>query len=496
MTDGIPPPRGGARDDPQVMLMSDASLYLRGQFLFGPKRLPSMPGVSNFRVGDQYWLHVGKGLSVVSVRSRCGTQWWLIGHAFQSDPTRLAPAAELADAVPTTVDGIHLNWSGSWVLVGGGKVRTDATASLQCLRYQEWVASNVVGFPDRPQTEDAVALNLGWAIPPRSGFADVAVLLPSQQYDYDSKKVEASKRFTDVETRRETDALEELARRYVTIVRNIASESPLIKIPITAGIDSRTVLAISYAAGVSAECYTFRKPWLYHTRADLELPPHLASLAGFRHKLIHSGKVLPQRVAKYDMDYRDRQSVPGSHYYYYTNSYWDALDRGSAVLSGLVGEFGRRYFSLPGGPQWDDYFVYAPATDSNYYALAALLDWWKQEPRCMEPEERFYWEARLAGWAGSAIGEARTTLAQLSIAQIPLFNCERVLSIILGLGREVRSNGRVSRALVERLLPQASTLPYNSLDPLPKRFLRKLALAKRDPGRAWRATRALIARQS
>jgi hypothetical protein len=135
--------------------------------------------------------------------------------------------------------------------------------------------------------EDKRALELGYVVPPRSGYKDIRVLLPSQGINICDGTIEPREILSVSKgIHSYADSLDELIELYSCILKNIASYNSNIWISLTGGEDTRFVTAIAHYAGVDAKTYTFSKPYLWISNADKKLPPIIARLAGFEHHLI------------------------------------------------------------------------------------------------------------------------------------------------------------------------------------------------------------------
>ena len=467
-----------------------------GQFILGPKQIGDKLYVSHIPIKEGIWLSCGDSLTIGHTKNYEDKELYLLGEAYQSDPSKQSPLKELRNATLHNIDEISSSWAGRWLLVGYGRIFSDASSLLKCF-YKKvtcnsseacscWFASNpvILHEVDHDQditiaVEDRRALELGWVVPPRSGYKDIRVLLPSQCINIYDGTVEP-RRILSISKGvcSYADSQDELIKRYSCILKNIASNNDNIWIPLTGGHDSRLLTAISHHVGVRVNTYTFNKPYCHMSYADKRLPPIIARLAGFEHHFFDKVSFSKERMDIYDQLSTFYDESVGSCYYYFVNGYWKHFEENTTILGGFCGELGRDNFLyklLPVSPTGADLFRVVPKTSFNRSAISELLHWWSQNPQInLDDRDRFYWEARLTGWAGNTMLQNSLIFQFYNMRDIPMLNCMKVFEIILGMDEIYRIRGKYGKDIIGLVLPQAKNIPINPRGPFHKRVFVKL----------------------
>jgi len=268
--------------------------------------------------------------------------------------------------------------------------------------------------------------------------------------------------------------LDGLAARLRAAVAALAERGEPLWLPLSAGRDSRVLLAAVHAAGVPAVAYTFARAGM--DRADRDLPPRLAAAVGLPHRLIDApGGVDPARLELFDRHSAGRcVDVDRS---YFARGQLDRVPAGAIELGGGVFEAGRCYYhaKLPESPGAD------PAATARA-VLAALpsvcpdgvrrwAEWLHATPdEPLDWRDRFYIEQRSAGWL-AAIGQARDLSAS---TKVHVASCAAYLAETLALPIDVRRAGHHHGALVRRLAPELAAFPFNPPPSLAARLQRRV----------------------
>jgi hypothetical protein len=168
----------------------------RRQFVVGPEPLVAGEGWVSEEIGPSLHLSRCSDLRAASVKDRRGVTWWLLGVALQSDPDAPAPLQQLAVNETSALLEVYGSWSGRWILISESEIHLDACGMIGCFyrtlnhgaTAELWASSSpalIASLPGRAPAYDAGAkIHLGkgmdWYPPPRSGFAGVNRLLPTQ----------------------------------------------------------------------------------------------------------------------------------------------------------------------------------------------------------------------------------------------------------------------------------------------------------------------------
>mgnify|MGYP002401316830 CR=1 FL=1 len=439
-------------------------------------------------------------LPVQRVLGADGTVWHLLGLAVQTDPARPDPAEALAATRAESIVDTYRSWAGRWLLLNNRAVHLDAGGTLGCF-YGEVDGALVLSssaalmaelLGDRAEFRRRLTHEAGldWYPLPGSGLKGVRRLLPTQVLNPtrpmgEDGSLTVRRPFPPVRPGFSDEAaMERLETILVTAVRNVhrtavADGGRPLMLQLTAGYDTRLLLAAAHKAEVPFATFTFGHPDL--TPGDRKLPPKLARLAGVEHRMVGCGPIDPRRM-------RDYAAHTGGHTAaldgeFYANGAWDGVPEGSIVLHGGVFEVARCFYwgQIPPGltPDGEDTAarlfdcfrgkLYNPL--SHYDALREWLDWVVRTPEIvMDLRDRFYLEQRVAGWL-SAIDQG------VDLTGRQLFqpgNCPDFLAIALALPVDMRRTSRHHAELIRRMAPELLSEPINPPQPAVLRQLRKL----------------------
>lgn len=237
---------------------------------------------------------------------------------------------------------------------------------------------------------------------------------------------------------------------------------------ITAGIDSRMVLAASRAWARDTFYYTLRYDDV--DAVDLTVPPELLGRLGLEHHIIDT----PSEMSEEFTEVLER-SVLWPH------------DRWGAIVEGMLAAYPQERVAMDG--------TVSEVARCGYYANGELpshvtaeylaemcemspsgfvleqFETWMSETRTAANEaeipliDLFYWEQRVGSWAAAA-------LVELDLVQETFtpFNHRELLTTLLGVDVQFRKSprDRLPRRLVKRLWPAAASVPINPV-PWPQR---------------------------
>ncbi|WP_119303720.1 hypothetical protein [Dongia deserti] len=221
------------------------------------------------------------------MRSRDGVDFWLLGLAVPADELadRLSEAFQAKESAE--IENWTAFWAGKWLLVSKDCCWQDASGCLG-VNYRHidrnvWLSSSAEllseHLPDAPRLpwirwQIAHSKGVDWIPAPATTRDGVYKLLPQRVLDPRSGSIRAV-RFVcpDRDSRDDSGAL---ATALKIVMANWGrcdfSESC---VALTAGLDTRTVLAAAHAAGIAFRATTTSFPSM--DRCDRTLPPKLAA---------------------------------------------------------------------------------------------------------------------------------------------------------------------------------------------------------------------------
>lgn len=273
--------------------------------------------------------------------------------------------------------------------------------------------------------------------------------------------------------------VEEAARDVSGMVkralRNFTTRYGSLRLGVTAGIDSRTTLALAVGAGVDFDGFTYLTGDA-DTGSDVEAARSLAQIAGIRHFVLDvRDKVLtPAKARKYDR----------ISYYRHAPKVVEGMSEAGSwptFLSSNLLEIGRAYYFGKGLPEptspegavrlyvrlahKQGFGKRIEAFGAEAYRDRLLAEFenffdetgFTQSFGFLTPFDAFYWEHRMAAWHGVTTLE-RDFACDTFIA----FNCRAVFEALLGVDRAFRKSSAVFKRMIEREAPALLSMPFNA----------------------------------
>lgn len=266
------------------------------QFVLGPRSVSVWPDWIARSVSDRLVLSVCPKLRTTRLQSRDGVAYHLLGFAVLSDQ----PMKTIAEVFPTRhsseIEEWTGYWAGKWALISAECIWPDATGFLG-IYYRNvggaiWISNSpaLLGerLPDAP-TQPYIS----WNVRHRTGIDWIPLPLTTRENVYKVMPLRTIHPVTGVvrpvrfgAAERDEGADEQsLATAIKTIMINWASSGFRDRyLSLTAGKDTRLVLAAASAAGLKLETRTVNYPEA--SKADLAMPPRLSAVVGMPHKMI------------------------------------------------------------------------------------------------------------------------------------------------------------------------------------------------------------------
>jgi hypothetical protein len=423
------------------------------QFVLDRREHRIGPGWASLDVGGGYVLSHCPELNVQDAAGLGGARRVLVGHAFQAMPE--APAAEESLAGDGDLVEESFGWAGRWVVIADGLVFGDAS-NLLGLFYERgedgFLVSSSLAIvaalrPGRARVERRFnRCGMNWTPPPTTKLAGVQKLLPDQAIDLRADAVRQVSKLPSVHGpsldapaagRLLLDALER-------VWRGLAASFPRIRLTLTSGLDSRTLMAAGLSSGIRFDAVT-----LEHGRmslADRTLPAEICARSGVAHRFVPLARRRPGLDRVYD-DHTLRD-VNEADREFWRRGMFDWAEHGDCVVRGAAFGLGRFHLdSVFRGLTWDDVAA-DPARLARRFGdftsvaleaaqLRAWVDWRARHPGPHGWIRSFHHDQKLCGWA--AAGEQGLDL--LRGTSINPANCGYVLDLLQRSTHEPRGGG-------------------------------------------------------
>jgi hypothetical protein len=473
--------------------MNEPRLHRR-QFIVGPEPVAAAPGWMSTELGSSLYLSHCPDLTVVSTTDRRGVRWWLLGIAVQSERDAPSPLEQLAGHEGGDLLETYRSWAGRWALIGDSQLHLDACGILGCfyrtihrdLATELWASSSpalISALPGREHIErSAPALRWGkgmeWYPPPRSGFPGINRLLPSQILSLDPEaelRVVARPVLLDAGEPTYEQALDSLESSLVAALSRLGERKESVWLPLTAGYDSRLILAAARHLELPLNTYTHESPFM--ASGDRRLPPLLAGKVGYEHQFNRPGRFSLRRQRLFDT-HTARNCVEVDRRYV-AHRQWEALPAPALILRGasLTRCTDHRTFPRPAGDVFQviaDRFHFAEYNRHSYAhfdGIAAWLDWIaRTPPRGLDWHDRFFIEQDTGGWV-SAVEQALDVTAY---DRVYIANSHLYISNAMTLSKDIRRSSRHHVDLIERLAPELLGFPFNPPEGAKLKFTRGL----------------------
>ena len=419
-------------------------------------------------------------LRTAEARDAEGGLWLLLGRAVATDPGRPDPPGDIEGAAPGAIPALTHAWLGRWLLLGPRAILPDAGALLGCLygraddgtpvatsspalgRVVGRAEPRAVGDPRRLAYERGVT----WFPPPRTRFEGLSRLLPSQALDLASGEPVPHPAPPVLDARADPGALvERLAGAFSTALGRLGREGGPLWLGLTAGADSRAILALGVRGGAPLRPHTRLTPRM--SVADRVLPPRIAAAAGLGHEFHRDRRLASPRDAIWEA--HAAGSVARGDALPLLAGTRDALD-GILVGGygfGLAAGFGR-WRRLPAalpepaeGARAIASLMGEPRGSPAEAGLAEWLAWVRRTPvEGRDWRDRMLVEQRHAGWYASK----EQVYDMQDVERVPLLNGVAIHEAVLSLPEDRRMGGRLQAALVALAAPELARFPVNPPD--------------------------------
>lgn len=470
-----------------VASLSDYERLLRfGQMYVGPRIPLNLSDWKTVPIGPSLLLAAHPHLNVIQIERHPCTLT-LVGylidpeHPDRNDRQILARLLDTS-GFPDAPFGLTDRLGGRWLLVLDSPTDTIAFSDPGGLRRfyyaRETAGGGVHGASEPGILGEALGFDLDrdsesfraspgfkrnqeyWWPGDASPFAEVKRLLPSF---FVSLRTGRSERYWPTSPLTESDpetTLRLLADRLPAMMRAIARRGD-VAVTITAGLDSRMVLAACRDILDELNFVTVQQAGMPSTHADLDIPRRLAGRMGFEHRIVHSADRVRDAVRA---GFRDGVLFFHEKWLGDAQGILDAYEQRMISVVGSMGEVGRLFYGdrLPSGRTvTTDGLIRAAKLGDHPFARYHFQRWLETLERPMDYNlaDLFYLEQRAGRWMASS---------QLEFGHVwrdvfAPFNSREILTSFLTVPEASRCppHNRLFTDLITRLWPEALSEPIN-----------------------------------
>lgn len=380
------------------MRPSASSLLFRRQFLLTDEPTGLAPERFTYcKVAEGHLYHCPE-LPVAHLVDAEGVPWVLLGEGLPLKDDR-GPAEMLLSCRTEAVPDAYRQWDGRWMLIGDGHVHTDLRGSIPAFYTYGALASTpgILRPGALPRPGLSKSERCDWFPAPGSAFTGVSRLLPSQVLRLADRGCFPRElpRSTGLAHDDALTGMRESLRKTLSTVRH-----QRLVLPLTAGWDSRLLLAACVDADLEALCVTLTYPQM--SKADRELPPLLAKAADFEYRRVEpvprkervggAGELYDAQVGGH-MQEMDRLFLQRRQY--------DWVRPGDTLLRGLGLDVlrGNHHLWPPAGVEDIDRIVhwYQPSSVQEQ-GLRRYMAWLEKDPQDVPFAQRFSAEQGDSAW--------------------------------------------------------------------------------------------------
>lgn len=483
----------------------------RQQFVLGPEAFCVYEDWCCRQLDMSTWVSHCPELRAGWTNDANGTLWGLFGLAVETRAERPEPLAQIALAPTTNVPDLYDGWAGRWVLINRHQVHVDASGLLACFYgkatdSRTWISSSPalltsIVSPDVPAVDPRqlrYQMGISWFTPPRSRFAGIYRLLPSQVINCSDGSIRPRPLMPPINPSLGFDeTLEMLKHSLVTTLQRLPTKDNKPWLGLTAGFDSRLMLAIARCAGIDVGPFTRVSARM--SVADRLLPPNLARECGYEHIFLRGRQVNSDRkqlVAEHSAGHvSDGDAQP------FIQGVRDDLEgisfggHGFAIASGFANlrRLPDTVIDPKTGAQQIAQLFGEPTTSTATAGIHDWLKWVLANPlEHLDWRDRFFIEQRQAGWLSSK--EQLYDLTRLE--RFPILNAARNYALLLGLEDNQRFGSVFQTELIRKIMPGLLKYPFNPPDKYFGILRAALIKSSDDPLHLYRKLSAKLRRRS
>lgn len=232
---------------------------------------------------------------------------------------------------------------------------------------------------------------------------------------------------------------------------------------LTAGLDSRTLLAALIAADARFECVTQTFDGVNPN--DIEVAGRIARHLGLKHHVI-GPEIRDEGLTRIWREHSAETYSDADNVHLLPQNQYRFLGAGDVLVRGGCFELGRRFYAarlvgldlgnVTGAALWSRFEAGAPSPQAAT-ALDEWLDWRRRHDNGLDLVDAFYLDQRAGGWL-SAVEHGLDMMPGLSM---PAANCGRILSALITPSVADREAGRLQRETIRQLAPGLLRFPIN-----------------------------------
>jgi hypothetical protein len=467
--------------------------WRRGQFVLGPRPVERLASWNQYAVGPGLHLSAHPALNVTQARGD-GLSLALLGFILDPDAPELSDAdivSRMALAARPGISPVDLTgrFGGRWLLIieeaDDVRIFADPTGLRQMFHTDAaatgalWAASEpgilaeILGLEISPEAREFMASDYyvrdterywPWDTSP---YREIRRLSPNHEL---SVRIRAVRRFwpykgfTPSAPDEAAEVVGETLRGLITAVHARGSLS----VNLTAGLDSRMVLAAARPVARDVVFTTAKKPDALESDPDLVISRRLAATLGLQHRVIIAASVLREEFRE---RYFSSNLISHDKWAFMAQAGFDAFKGEKIGVTGHVAEVARRfYIGIKSGLNGEEPFTpellaRGIGMGQQAFVVSAMERWLDGlgEVYNYDARDLLYWENRMGSW----LAQCQQEFLLVSKETLSPFNCRRVLEAALSVDPGLRGapDYPFFRSVIARLWPECLELPINPKPP-------------------------------
>lgn len=471
---------------------SKNKIWRRGQFVLGPQPVELLASWKQYELGPALHLSAHPALNITQACGE-GVSITLLGYILDPDAPELDDAgivSRMALAARPGISPIALTerFGGRWLLIiaepDDTRIFADPVGMLQMFHTEAaapgalWAASEpgilaeILGLEVSPEAREFMASdnytrnNEHYWPCDTSPYHEIRRLAPNHELSVRTGAVRRfwpDKGFAPSTPAEAAEVVGDTLRGMITAMHARGS----LAITLTAGLDSRMVLAAARPVARDVLFQTSKKRGMQESDPDLVITRKLTAKLGLQHRVIDSNCQL--RPEFRDL-YFSSNTLSHEKWVFGAQAIHDALDLEMTAVGGHIAEVARCFYIKCGlkGEQTYTPEILAAVTDlgKHPFVLSAMEQWIDGlgEIYNYDLRDLLCWENEYGSWF--ATSQQEFLLAWKEI--LPPFNCRRVLVAALSVDPALRGEPDYPffRSVIERLWPECLELPINPKPPV------------------------------
>lgn len=467
-------------------------LLYRNQFVLGPVHVESFPGWKRYELDESTRLTVHPDLDCCQVATGRKSVT-LLGFILDPDDataTNESIVRTLADALENcgSFPRETYRYGGRWVVIASDGndfiLFNDAAGLRQIFHTNErdsrglWCASEPGMLARVLRLEmDSEALGLinsygfrtnreYWWPGGGSPYKELSHLLPNHCLYLRSGRVRRYWPDRDLKEQPIGRAVETVSRMLTGLIRSAAERFDLVQ-SLTAGWDSRLLLAASREISHRISYMTVRQREMRESHADIRIPSALSTKLGFKHHVVRSSLIMDPEFVK---TFKTNAVLAHDHYAPDAQAILNHYGLAKVCMVGSVSELVRNPTvgtkrSLNGRITPAEVSAELYRLGTHRYAIAEIEKWFAGlgQTHNLDRDTVFYWEQRAANWL--AMTQLEFDAAWRDI--FSPYNCRDLLTEMLAVrGKDRKApRDRLYKALIRNLWPEVLSEPVNPHKP-------------------------------